>query len=99
MATAAACIEHEIVRAFQTKLANVDGIVAVHFLRTSAALSVWIGLREDDAETRKVVYRFEDQIAEEFPDTLLDFHVIPLPEGRRMEDFVSVAQVIFEHAA
>ena len=60
---------------------------------------VWVGICEDNSLARKVVYHLEDQMSEKFPQVLFDFHVIALPQGKKTQDYISNAQVIFQRSA
>jgi hypothetical protein len=60
---------------------------------------VWVGILEDNSEARQAVYRLEDQISERFPQVLFDFHVIALPRGKKVQDYVSNAQLVFQRTA
>lgn len=93
------CSEQEIRRQLQGGLEHIAQVKSVHFLQCEDALSVWVGLSEDDRTVRKAVYAFEDQISASFPGFLFDFHVVPIPPGQRMEDFISDTQLIFQRSA
>ena len=99
MATAPANPDYLITRELKVGLSTMDGVASVHFLWTDAALSVWVGISEDDDATRTNIYRFEDDISQRFSHVPFDFHVVPVPAGRRMEDFISAAQPIFQRPA
>ncbi len=60
---------------------------------------VWVGISEDNPEARQAAYRLEDEVSENFPQVLFDFHVIALPPGKSVRDYVSHAQVIFQRSA
>jgi hypothetical protein len=96
MATAPANPDYLITRELKAGLSTMDAVASVHFLWTDAALSVWVGISDDDDTTRTNIYRFEDAISQRFSQVLFDFHVVPVPAGRRMEDFISAAQPIFQ---
>jgi hypothetical protein len=60
---------------------------------------VWVGIRDDSPTAREAAYRIEDEVSENFPQVLFDFHVIALPEGKSTDDYISNAQVIFQRSA
>lgn len=60
---------------------------------------VWVGIRDDSPTARKAAYRLEDEVSENFPQVLFDFHVIALPEGKSTQDYISNAQIIFQRSA
>lgn len=93
------CTEQEIRRQLRGGLEPMAQVKSVHFLQCEDALSVWVGLSEDDRAARKAVYAFEDQLSANYPGFLFDFHVVPIPAGQRMEDFISGTQLIFQRSA
>jgi hypothetical protein len=99
MATATACPDSVIAQELKAGLSPMDAVASVYFQSTDTALSVWVGISEDDDTTRTNIYRFEDDISQRFSQVLFDFHVVPLPAGRRMEDFISSARPIFQRPA
>ncbi len=96
MATLAVASDREIARALNDSLAHMPLVSSVHLLPTETALSVWVGISEDDPAVRKDVYLTEDHIADRFPQVLFDFHVVPIPRGKTMGDFISAANPIFQ---
>ena len=99
MATAPACPDYLIAEQLKAGLSTMDAVASVYFLSTDTALSVWVGISEDDDTTRTNIYSFEDEISKRFSQVLFDFHVVPVPAGRRMEDYVSAAHPIFQRPA
>jgi hypothetical protein len=93
------CTEQEIRRQLQGGLEHIKLVESVHFLQCDDALSVWVGLGDDDRAARKAVYAFEDKLSANFPGIRFDFHVVPIPSGQRMEDFISDTQLIFQRSA
>lgn len=86
-------ITHELARG----LSALSAVDSVHFLATESAFSVWVRLQDGYDETARTnVYRFEDQMSERFPNVLFDFHIIAVPAGRRIEEFLSTASPIFQ---
>ena len=97
MATALANPHDPITRELARGLSALTAVDSVHFLATENALSVWVGLQEDCDETvRTNVYRFEDQMSERFPHVLFDFHIVTVPAGRKIDEFLSAATPVFE---
>lgn len=96
MAAAPVFPDYLIAQEIRTGLSTMGAVASVHFLSTNTALSVWVGIIDDDDTARTDIYRFEDYISQRFPQVLFDFHIIPVPAGRRMEDYVSTAQPIFQ---
>lgn len=94
MCTAPLISDYQVVRELKSGLAKLSAIESVRFLATETALAVWVGLTEDGEDHRNAVYRFEDKISDLFPEVLFDFHVISLPSGRTLEEFVSSAERI-----
>jgi|SRR5712691_10966942 len=88
--------DYEIAAGLKTGLSALSPVISVHTLSTENALSVWVGIKKDDAEVREAIYRFEDEIADRYKDVLFDFHVIPVPAGRKVEDYISNADPIFQ---
>ena len=99
MAAAPVCPDYPITQELKAGLSAMDAVASVYFLSTDNALSVWVGISEDDDATRTKIYRFEDEISQRFSQVLFDFHVVPVPAGRRMEDYISAAQPIFQRPA
>jgi len=77
-------------------LSAMPAVLSVHTLKTERALSVWVGIKPEDTRVRELVYRFEDEIAGRYADVLFDFHVIPVPAGRKVEDYISNIHPIFQ---
>ena len=96
MGTVTVCPQELIAGELEAGLSGMPAVLSAHILKTERALSVWVGIKPDDAKVRESVYRFEDQIADRYPDVLFDFHVIPVPAGRKVEDYVSNAHSIFQ---
>lgn len=78
-------------------LSALSVVGSVHLLQTDRGLSVWVGLpagaREDE---RYKIYAFEDHISERHPSVQFDFHIVSIPEGRKAEEFISIAAPIFQ---
>jgi hypothetical protein len=88
-----------VAREATARLSADPAVESVHFLPTDTVLSVWVAIAEDNMAVRRSVYGVEDQMSKLFPDILFDFHAVPVPAGKRMEDFVSAAQAVFRRSA
>ena len=89
---------HEITAELDT-LRQDSHIQAVYSEWLDDTYVVWIGIQEDDEKARTTAYHLEDRMSERFSDVLFDFHVIALPEGKKTQDYVSNAQVVFQRSA
>jgi hypothetical protein len=99
MATATVCSESVIVEEVKSTLSRIPGVLSIHTLLTEQQVfSVWVGIADDLPQARHSVYQFEDEIAARHGDVLFDFHVVPLAHGRKMQDFVSSAHVVFQRS-
>lgn len=96
MATVTACPDYAIAAELKAGLSRISAIISVHTLVTEKAFSVWVGIKRDEPRVREAIYCFEDEIADRYSDVLFDFHVIPVPTGRKVEDYVSNAHPIFQ---
>ena len=97
MATALANPHDPITRELARGLSGLSAVDSVHFLTTENALSVWVCLEDGYDETARTnVYRFEDQMSERFPKVLFDFHIVAVPAGRKIDEFLSLASPIFQ---
>lgn len=74
-------------------------VEAVYFKWLDDTYVVWIGICNDDSSARRAAYQLEDSVSEKFPSVLFDFHVVALPEGKKIQDYVSNAQVVFQRGA
>jgi hypothetical protein len=100
MAASLVCPHDLIARELAKGLSGLPSVNSVHFLATDSGLSVWVRLEDgDDESARTMVYRFEDQISERFPKVLFDFHIVAVPDGRNIEEFLSTASPIFQRDA
>jgi hypothetical protein len=97
MATAPLATEYVIARELKA-LSEVPAVGSIHVLPTQNAFAVWIGISSDNREVRNAIYHFEDDISERYTHVLFDFHVIPVPPGRKMEDFITDAQPLFQRS-
>jgi hypothetical protein len=97
MATVLASPHDLIARELARGLSGLPAVESVHFLAAENSLQVWVSLQDGaDEAARTDVYRFEDQISERFPTILFDFHIVAVPAGRKIEDFLSRANPIFQ---
>jgi hypothetical protein len=95
---ATATVEYPVT--MELKLLSLIPVVdSVHVLPARNTLAVWIGITSDDPEARESIYRFEDKISDRYPSVMFDFHVIPLPPGRKMGDFVTDSEAVFQRIA
>ncbi len=92
MATALGYSDREIAYRLRTGLSQVPRVISAFVLRADQVLSVWVAIADDDHVARKNVYKFDDELSERFPQMIFDFHVVPVPPGRKLEDFVSAAE-------
>jgi hypothetical protein len=85
-----------ITHALERGLKAMSAVDSVHFLPNDKLLTVWICLQDGyDEASRADVYRFEDQISEQFPTLCFDFHIVAVPAGQKIEDYLSNASPIF----
>lgn len=80
-------------------LSSVFGVQSVQLRRTENVLHVWIGVQEDDEHSRDRVYEFEDSFLKHFQNLPVEFHVVTMPAGRKMQDFISDAETVFQRVA
>ncbi len=101
MATAtSASVEHEIATRLHRRLQELEGVVSLHFLYRDHTFSAWFGLANyDDRSLRHAIYGIEDDIESQFGGVEFDFHLISVPAGRSIEDFVSNANLVFKRSA
>ena|SRR5579871_4502270 len=81
------------------QLSGIPAVESVRFAHNNGSVYVWVGMRGEDSPARHAVYAVEDKLSERYRDLLFDFHLVPLPEGRRLADFASSATQIFDRAA
>lgn len=79
-------------------LSGIEGVLSVHTRWLDNVLNIWIGVR-DDAGSRDSVYLFEDSFLNKFSELSVEFHVLTIPDGRRIEDFISDAQSVYQRIA
>ncbi len=96
MATATTCPEYVIQSELKTGLSELPAVRSVHTLYANNVFSVWVDITQDELDVRNAVYRFEDKIANRYTQVLFDFHVVPVPLGRKIEEFISGAHPIFK---
>lgn len=96
---AATCINQEVVRELKARLGQIEGVVSLHFLRDDSDFAVFVGVSKYERAVRSAIYRVEDEVAEQFRDLRFDFHILAIPESRKVEEFISNAQLVFKHSA
>jgi hypothetical protein len=99
MATALADPAEAIYYALQRGCSDVEGVLSIQTRWLCNVLNVWIGVREDDDIARGFIYDLEDKLLDKFRNISVDFHVVTIPEGRRLEDYISEASTIFSRIA
>ena len=101
MATPATSIDHKtITERFEARLKKIDGVISLHFSLRDGLFSTWVGTnRFGDEEVLDAIFNVEDQIEGDFPDVRFDFHIIAIPPGRPVEDFISNAGLVFKRTA
>jgi hypothetical protein len=99
MASATVSIDREIIRELVDRLEEISSVESAYFLDTPDAFSVWVGLSPDDARVRSLVYEIEDALTEQHDHIVFDFHVVALPAGRSLRDFMTSAHPVYHRAA
>src|SRR5690348_4987681 len=99
MATPVTCPDQTLALDVRTRLAEVPSIREAYLQCGQSALSIWVGVAEDDRDARRAVYGIEDALIAQHRDVILDFHVVPLSIGRSLREFVSAARPIFQRDA
>jgi len=99
MATVLADPAEAVYYALQHGLSGIAGVLSVQARWLDEVLNVWIGVREDDDIARGCVYDVEDKLLDRFRNISVDFHVVTIPEGRRLEEYISEASTIFNRTA
>ncbi|HWO73498.1 MAG TPA: hypothetical protein VNN21_08065 [Dehalococcoidia bacterium] len=75
-------------QAFQRFVELVKPIPQVkHVVGFEQGQDIYTYIESRDEDVMKKVFRAEDKVFDEFPETLIEFHVVYL-EGRPLEDFV-----------
>ena len=98
MATAVVNPLNVIANELARGLSSLQFVESVHVLQTERALSVWVGLPEGLSEIdRNKVYSFEDDLSERYGSAVLfDFHIISIPRGRKIQEYISIADQIYD---
>ncbi len=99
MATSAASLGTELVSQLRQQLSDIPSVESVCFAHGERSFFVWVGIRDDEGPVRTAIYRVEDHLSERYRNISFDFHIIPLPPDRKLQDFISVAQQVFQRAA
>jgi hypothetical protein len=76
----------------------MPAVRSAHVHESDRAVTVWIDVADDSDAVRNSVYHLEDEIAINFPQARIAFQIIPVPEGRRIQDFVS-AECVYARRA
>jgi hypothetical protein len=90
--TAARCDEDKLITELRGRLSKLPSVKSTHFVRRETALSVWIGIRDQDRSARYALYELEDRIPLQFPNVKVDFHVVPISPGSSLEAFIAAAR-------
>jgi hypothetical protein len=78
-------------------LKALPAVNSAHFLAADDSLTLLVRLQDAcDEAARSDVYRFEDQISGLFAKLLFDFHIIAVPAGRKIEDYLSNTTPVFQ---
>jgi hypothetical protein len=86
-----------VTHALARGLKALPAVDSVHYLPNDNLLTVWVCLQDGyDEASRADVYRFEDQISEQFPMLRFDFHIVAVPAGQKIENYLSNASPIFQ---
>ncbi len=87
--TAARYDEDKLIAELRGYLSNLLSVRSIRFLYRGYALSVWIGIRDQDRNVRYAVYEIEDRISQQFPNVKIDFHIMPISPGSSLEAFIA----------
>jgi hypothetical protein len=99
MATAAANPVNTVSNELAKGLSVLAFVESVHVLQTDRALSVWVALPDGLSESERIkVYAFEDSISERYPSIRFDFHIVSIPQGRKPQEYISIAESIYERS-
>jgi hypothetical protein len=75
-------------------------VLSVHTEWIDNGFHIWIAVREDDDQSRERVYDSEDSLLNDFGrDVCIEFHVLTIPVGKRVEDIISAPDVVFRRTA
>lgn len=99
MATVSASLIANEIASDLAALRDEQCVQAVYTQWLDDSYVVWVGILNDNPAARKAAYRLEDQVSEKFPRVLFDFHVIALPQGKKTQDYLSNAQIVFQRSA
>lgn len=83
----------------ENRLSGIAGVTSVQRRWLDDGLNIWVGVREGDDDSRKMVYEFEDFFLDRFRNIRVDFHVVSIPTGRSLQDYVSDAEIVFQRIA
>lgn len=99
LATAAPCMFEELEQALTFNLVRLPAVQSVNLLRVDSEVSVWVGVSDDSRAIRSTIYAVEDVLADRFRDLMFSVHVIPIPTGRHIEEFISESRPVFKRLA
>ncbi len=81
--------EDELKTELRGCLSKLLSVRSIYFLHIDSALSVWVGIRDQDRSARYAVYEIEDRISQQFPNVKVEFHIMPISAGSRLEAFIA----------
>ncbi len=100
LATAAPCTFEEVGETLaSSNLVRLPAVQSVNMLRVDSEVSVWVGVSEDSRAIRSTIYAVEDVLAGRFPGLMFAVHVVPVPTGRHIEEFVSESRSVYRRIA
>ncbi len=94
--TGAGYDEDKLITELRECLSKLLSVRSTYFLHIDSALSVWVGIRDQDRSARYAVYEIEDRISRQFPNVKVEFHVMPISPGSRLEAFIEATLGEFE---
>ncbi len=96
MATTALSTDVEVANELKFRLAKIPAVTSALLLAEQSSLTIFVGLDEDEPAARNLVYDVEDELAVKFPDANVDLHVVAIPEGQRLADYVSNSRCVYQ---
>ncbi len=94
--TGAGYDEDKLITEIRECLSKLPSVRSTYFLHIGSALSVWVGIRDQDRTARYAVYEIEDRMSGQFPNVKVDFHVMPISPGSSLEAFIAATLGEFE---
>lgn len=97
MSAIATCSPQEVMAEIRAQVSGMPFVVSAAAVHHQQEISLFVGVEEehDSRESRHAVYTLEDQLSERFPQLTFDVHVVLLPPGRKLEEFVSSEPPLF----